>query len=174
MGTMKHLTDAVEDAVKASNWYAALTVALTLPDIAGWVDDPRIKSQARYAAWVEAHLSPTYTSHVGHARELHKFLSGDDCYALRCAFLHEGRDDTSEQRAADALTRFLFTAPRPGLTLHRNQSGTKLQLQVDLFCREMCTAVRTWLTTIGPTDVDRASRLAQLATIQSTSGALRF
>ena len=156
LASMNHLTGAVEDALAASNWYAALTVALTVPDIAAWVDDPTVGSRARYAAWVEQYLSPAYTSEVGADHELHKFLSGDDCYALRCALLHEGRDDTAAQRAADALTRFQFTAPQQGLVLHCNQVGTKLQLQVDIFCRDMCHAVAQWVEAIPAGDAAEA------------------
>lgn len=61
------------------------------------------------------------------------FLNGGDCYALRCAVLHEGSDDIVEQRAREALERFEFYEPAPGLRMHCNQIGVRLQLQVDLF-----------------------------------------
>lgn len=170
---MEHLTEAVERAVQTGNWYAALMVALTLPDIAAWVDDPTQGSTKRYASWVERYLSPGYTALIGSDQTPHKFLSGNDCYALRCALLHEGRDDTSQQRAADVLARYQFLAPLPVGTFHRNQVGPKLQLQVDLFCRDMCASVRTWRATIAPSDTARLNRLAELATIQ-TSGPIRI
>ena len=83
---MNHLTDAVELSLQSSNWYSGLIVALSLPDIAGWVDNPMQGSRAKYAAWFEDFVSPAYTHQVGGAP--HKFLSGDDCYALRCSLLH--------------------------------------------------------------------------------------
>jgi hypothetical protein len=167
---MEQFTDAIERSLQTSNWYAALLVALALPDIAGWVDDPTATSRARYAAWVEQFVSPDYTREVGPARTRHKFLSGDDCYALRCSVLHEGRDETSHQWASDALDRFQFVAPLKGWTIHCNQADTKLQLQVDIFCRDICRGVQNWLLSIPVADQDRRDRLAQLVFIHVGPG----
>lgn len=167
---MDQFLAATESALQSSNWYAALLVALALPDIAGWVNDPVAGSRARYAAWVEQYLSPTYTSEIGADHVQHKFLSGDDCYALRCSLLHEGRDEIAHQRAQDALDRFQFTAPTHGLIAHRNQVGAKLQLQVDVFCRDICQAIRIWLASIPAGDRDRRHRLGQLAVIHAGPG----
>ena len=164
------LTSAVDEALGASNWYAALITALTLPDIAGRIDDPVARSRARYERWVESHLSPGYTLFVGPSRTPRKLLSGGDCYALRCKFLHEGSHDTSTAPAKDILEGFQFLAPRaemPGLQIHRNHVGTKLQLQVDLFCRDICAAVHTWLAGIPDSDTARRERLVNFATIQT-------
>ena len=160
---MNHLTDAVEQSLQSDNWYAALIVALSLPDIAGWVDHPNQGSQKRYADWFENFVSPLYTRQVGGAE--HKFLSGDDCYALRCSMLHEGRDKTLDQKARDVLDRFQFITPRPGSMIHCNQAGNKLQLQVDVFCRDICKEIAAWVSSIPASDTDRRGRLAELAVI---------
>jgi len=140
-------------------------VALTLPDIAGKIDDPQKASGARYIDWVEKYLSPAYTNKIGFSGALHKFLSGGDCYALRCAFLHEGSDDVSKQRAAQALEKFQLVAPRPRMLIHKNQAGKKLQLQVDVFCRDVVAAVKTWQSHIQLPDATRLARLKALAEI---------
>ncbi len=72
-------------------------------------------------------------------------MQGEDCYALRCALLHEGTDDISEQRAQEVLENFKFVVPPDGLIVHNNQSGKALQLQVDIFCRDICASVLDWL-----------------------------
>ena len=66
-----------------------------------------------------------------------------------------------------------FIAPRPGRTIHCNRSNKKLQLQVDIFCRDMVTAVRAWRAAIPETDTTRQARLDELAAIQ-IDGLVRF
>jgi len=71
-------------------------------------------------------------------------MTASDAYALRCAMLHEGRVDIVEQRARVALSRFHFIEPIPGSYIHNNRAGDTLQLQVDVYCRQICDAVRAW------------------------------
>ena len=162
---MEEFLEAVESALASWNWYAALTLSLALPDIAGWVDDPTQGSAERYQRWFDEFVGLSYEGYLGpeHVREL--FLSGADCYALRCSFLHEGRDDISHQRARDALTRFQFIAPRRGFRIHMNIVGTKLQLQVDIFCHDICNGVRRWLAQIPADDIERRQRLSEILRI---------
>lgn len=167
---MEHLTRAVQDAVGQRNWYAALTLALALPDIAGWLEDPSAGSMRRYVRWCGDYLAPKYTSLLGPGRKEHVFLGGEDCYALRCAFLHEGGDDVTQQRARKALEQFLFIAPpKDGGTIHCNQSNDLLQLQVDIFCTDVCDGVREWQSGQGarPEVSDRSSRLLRIAIPES-------
>ncbi len=64
------------------------------------------------------------------------FLSGNDCYALRCAYLHEGSDNISQQNAKEVVDKFHFIVAPKGSTIHCNMMNTKLQLQVDIFCED--------------------------------------
>ncbi|MET3349661.1 UNVERIFIED_ORG: hypothetical protein ABID57_001333 [Arthrobacter sp. UYEF1] len=143
---MQHLTESVRTAVQQSNWYAALGLALTLPDICSRLEAPHIKqSQPRYVIWCNTYIVPGYTSFVGPEREEHIFLSGEDCYALRCAVLHEGRDDIVEQKARQAIDSFNFTLPMPnGNSTHRNLLGNRLQLEVHRFCWDICDGADRW------------------------------
>jgi hypothetical protein len=160
---------SVELALDTGNWHAALLVALALPDMAGYVENPSSSSGNRYAAWFDRYVGDRYRS--ASPWGAHTFLSGDDCYALRCSLLHEGRDETSHQRARDSLERFQFLAPRSGLVFHCNQAGRKLQLQADIFSRDICGAVRSWLSSIPASD-DRMARLNAMLKIQ-TSGPIQ-
>jgi hypothetical protein len=169
---MNQFTDAVERSLQSCNWYAGLIVALSLPDIAGWVDNPMQGSKVRYSAWFERFVSPAYTRQVGGAP--HRFLSGEDCYALRCSLLHEGRHETSHQRSRDALNRFQFIAPQLGMTIHCNQVGTRLQLQVDIFCRDICAGIAAWVDSIPALDTESHSRLAELAVIDTGRDGIRI
>jgi hypothetical protein len=75
------------------------------------------------------------------------FLSGGDAYALRCAYVHEGRGQILDQRARQALTQFHFVAPWQNVfhnCLVDRRGSLTLILQVDIFCRDMIDAVRRW------------------------------
>lgn len=94
-------------------------------------------------------------------------MSGADCYALRCALLHEGSDSILRQYAREALERFAFVAPSPGREIHCNQLGTALQLQVDIFCEDVCKGVDRWEAEVVPTSADVQARLGELVSIRS-------
>lgn len=140
---MDHLVRAVRGSVSTSNWYAALSLGLTLPDICGRLEDPAVTGRKRYIDWCEKYLAPVYTHPMPDGP--HKFLGGKDCYALRCAVLHEGRDDIMEQSARDALDSFIFVIPPTWGMIHCNQINNKLQLQVDIFCEDLCSGVEKWM-----------------------------
>ncbi|MBA7504750.1 hypothetical protein ES706_03404 [subsurface metagenome] len=111
---MKQLIDSVESSIKAENWYAALILTLTLPDIAGKIDNPNSASNSRYAAWFDKYVGEKYKAKIGADKVEHIFLSGNDCYALRCSFLHEGKSEIVHQRARNVLDDFEFVVPPKG------------------------------------------------------------
>ena len=99
-------------------------------------------------------------------RDRHVFLPGGDAYALRCAFLHEGGDDISEQRAREMITKFRFIEVPKGWMIHLNQNGNQLQLQVDIFCDDLCEGVAKWIeNTKGNAEIyDRLRSLMMIET----------
>jgi hypothetical protein len=160
---MKHFVDAIRKAMHDENWYAALICALVLPDICSKVENPvECSGRRRYIEWFHANLAGKYTHDLPFER--HTFLSGEDCYALRCAYLHEGDMDITRQSARMVLERFVFVAPRPGRVDHCNKNGTTLQLQVDMFCDDVCQAVESWLERVADNEVIRL-RMKKLAKI---------
>jgi hypothetical protein len=165
---MKHLVEAMNNAVGEENWYAALTLALTLPDICSKLESPEIEfSRQRYVKWYDANLQSSYEKKIGYPPEMVCFPSGDDLYALRCAFLHQGEFTTDGQKAQDVLTRFNFIASRNTNYRHRNLfNGTTLQLDVGLFCTDMGNAVNQWLDA-QPAGSEIRKRISKLGIIQT-------
>ena len=141
---MDNLIKALESSVASKNWYGSLFVALSVPDICGYLESPTERSQARYERWFEKYMLPKYSARIGPERTPHTFLSPSDCYALRCALLHEGREEITEQRAREALDRFHFIEPPPSGQIHCNQINNVLQLQVDIFCNDILDGLRKW------------------------------
>lgn len=77
------------------------------------------------------------------------FLSGTDCYCLRCAYIHEASSDITNQRVRETISRFHIVYPVPGISLHCNRATdgdvVVLQIQVDIFCNDICDGVAEWI-----------------------------
>jgi len=166
---MRHLLLAVERSLQAGNHYAALALALAFPDICGWVEDPNSKSKARYISWFEKYLQSKYTRPATTSSPEHVFLTGSDCYALRCAYLHEGREDIADQGAQRVLESFQFVVPPTSWIVHLNQIDSTLQLQVDIFCREVLDGVRQFLADVT-NNSDASARLTKMILIRDING----
>lgn len=159
---MDRFTNAIEMAIDSKNWYAALYLALALPDICARLESVDGKTNgSRYAAWFDKYMGHRYAHVLGGGYERHVFLSGGDCYALRCAALHEGAGDISSQRAKDALERFHFTV----VSAHCNQIGTVLQVDIPTFCQDICEEVGRWASEFKRDHPDKLHRLSELLTI---------
>ena len=159
---MQNFINSVRLSLQTQNWYAALTVALTLPDIAGKIDYPTNPgSRARYETWYNQYLLPTYTiqlpdpeqpaGSIGIVKKKDVvFMTGNDCYALRCSFLHQGMDEIANQPARNILERFIFYVPNSNNNVnHLNFRGNTLSLQIQLFCEEIIAAIERWLADIA-------------------------
>ena len=147
---MKRFTDSIRRSVQTKNWYGALSLALTLPDVCGRLESPDQKPKARYVAWFQKWLESKYARKVGADGNRKVFLCGGDCYALRCSYLHEGRNNILNQRAQKVLDDFPFiTPPGNGMRVHMNQVNSTLQLQVDIFAMDVAEAVDAWANSVA-------------------------
>lgn len=164
---MQHLIDGIRQAVRTESWYAALGLALALPDICGWIETPgHQNSRIRYTRWFNENVQPRYTMPASRFMPEHVFLTGGDCFALRCAFLHEGDFDIEGARSQEVLERFRFVVLQnaPGSSIHRNQTNNVLQLGVAEFCEDICAAVEAWMPTVR--DPAKKTRLDGLPRIE--------
>lgn len=140
---MENILESIRKSLNSKNWYASLTLSLVIPDICGKLEGEQISSR-RYVAWFDKYLGKKYQN----------FLSGNDCYALRCSYLHEGSDNVETQKAKDVLDKFVFISDS---SAHRNKfsrcnfGDSKyngkffLQLSVRQFCEEIIEATEQWL-----------------------------
>jgi hypothetical protein len=158
---MESFVKAVRDAILHENWTAALIATLVLPDICGWLETPKEQAGKRYQRWAEKWVQPKYSSAPSTI-----WLSAGDLYALRCAITHNGSTDIATQRARNVLDDFIFVAPMPGIHVHCNVFDSALQLQVDVFCHDMCVSVEEWLAQarLDPNLVQREKKLVSIRT----------
>lgn len=172
---MKRFTNSVRRSIEQRNWYGALTTALILPDICGRLSNPKQASGARYALWFDQWMTHNYLRHLGPEQTRHTFLSGSDCYALRCSLLHQGEVDITGQKAQairNALDNFLFISPEVG-PFHCLQINNMLQLRVDVFSLEMADAVDAWEDSVKE-DQDIQQRSENLLVIHNMSKGVRL
>ena len=157
---MDALVTAVQSSCSQQNWYSALYMALTMPDICAKLQEPDSeKSGPRYRKWFDAYLKPAHKSEF-HGPDFH-FLTSGDCWALRCSLLHEGTDEISKQRSREIVNRFKFTAQG----VHRGLINDVLVLNVTAFCNEMTTAVKAWQGDMQ-TNAGVQERIAEMAIIE--------
>lgn len=164
---MENLINSIKQSLENRNWYAALTLALTLPDIAGKIEYPSQRSSRfRYCEWFENFILDYYTSEIGPKKKKTTFLSGRDCYALRCTYLHEGNSEITGQSARETLNDFQFVAPQENslIVIHNNRINDKLQLQVDIFCNDIINGINNWVKT-NSDDIKKLERLNSFLTI---------
>lgn len=143
---MKSILDSVELSLQTKNWYAALLVALTLPDVAGKIEySGEASFSKRYADWFEKYCGSKYIFEAPSAKFETLSLSGFDCYALKCAFLHEVNSEVSDEKKRQVSENFIFISPLPTCNvIHRHYIHKKLQLQVDIFVRDILNGIRAW------------------------------
>lgn len=134
---MDKLIKSVYNSLDNKNWYAALIVSLTLPDICVALERGST-NRVEYINWVESHLS-----------SYKKVVSGKDFYYLRCSLLHQGIADISNKDGRDVLDYFIFLTEGPHINfISGNINGkevTLLQLNVQEFCKDICKSVEKWL-----------------------------
>lgn len=145
---MQDFTNSIRKAVTDENWFAALFLALCMPDICGAIETPNEGNGVRYKRWFNANLT-TYIS----------MFSADDAWYFRCSCLHQGID--ADARMAYKRIHFVTPPPRNN-TVHRNNLGGVLQMQIDTFCNDIAAAVDAWYESVAKKDPDMQTRVQDL------------
>lgn len=166
---LSYFIEAIEKSLADSNWFAALTLALTVPDICGRLSFHDQTSSSRYISWFDSYIKEKYKMEV--MGETHIFLTGNDAYALRCSFLHQGDTDISEQKIRETLSKFEFSIP----TLKDRESKNNhclifrkiLMIRVDIFCLDIVDGVKIWIKG-NESKVDVIERAQKLACIKDS------
>ncbi len=179
---MQNFKDSVKASLLNENWFGALFLALALPDICAVVEDPTNQNVGeRYKAWFNKYLKELYDptsmytfmearhpdqlNSMGHFAETLKTqdvtlrFTADDFYQARCKCLHQGY---VEMKSGET---FIFITPPPrGNIVHGNLFNGMYQLQIDIFCEDICEGVTRWEADISLED-DVQTRIAELLII---------
>ncbi|MGO3448926.1 MAG: hypothetical protein ACTINK_16420 [Kluyvera intermedia] len=158
---MQRFVTAIRKSVQDHNWLGAVFVALNMPDICSAVQNPHEKNVGkRYRLWFDHYLKKKYK--VGLVE-----FTAEDCYQFRCKCLHQGilMRDNGE--------KFNLTPPIPLLEIHLNKYNGVIQIQIDIFCEDMCQAVEQWVNDMEP-DMAVAARMKELIEIKFPPGFIAF
>lgn len=165
--SMDHLVDGVRKAVAAECWYAALALALALPDTCGAIDEPTSGSKKRYTAWVERYVADHFRADEPAGTAL---ISSADLYRFRCSFLHEGDFEVDSDQVAssmfDVLNRITLFVSEFEVTPSRGLGGgTSFMMAVKDLCEWICVGVENWQQE-AQADSVRSKRIAELGRIR--------
>lgn len=174
---MLELLESIESSLKTKNFYAALAVALSIPDVCAGLRSPNGKTTPPlYAKWFDDYLKSEYGSN---AFVPEASLTGKDCYVLRCALLHNASDELPREGVKDVIQRIKLTAYGPhrvrmtGMRVSTSTGSTDvpdtLVISVTFLCQDICTAARAWLKDVA-NDPDIQKRIGETVKIHMASG----
>ena len=105
---LQQLIDDMNNALSANCYFAALSIALMLPDICGKAEYPNIGVGERYKAWYDEYVGqyevpPTQKDRPDVAQM--PYLSGEVVYSLRNSFLHQGTPNIEPEKIKDEVNK---------------------------------------------------------------------
>lgn len=171
---MERFVNSVISNLETKNWVSALFLSVALPDICGALENPEMGVGRRYREWFDSYLrikySPRneYETYLNTPKEMIDFgllvhsdeeleemkarpydnlgtsFTADDCYRLRCKFLHQGLAEKMDGK------KITFTYPDQGdsniiITSHLCNINGTLQLSLKQFCLDICEGVKQWI-----------------------------
>lgn len=133
---MHDLLEQIEKALECNLYYLALQSTLALPDICGALESENGQAnRTKYINWYN-----TYAK-----EDSENAISGDDCYKFRCSAIHQG----STEHSNSSYDRIMFIEPCiNSICCHNNIINNALNIDLRIFCNNMISAVRKWLTTV--------------------------
>jgi len=114
-----------------------------MPDICAALESPKGRATGQqYIAWFNQHVASLYGGK----------LDGAGCYYFRCSMLHQGTTIHPNSR----YKRIIFLEPTNGIVFHNNVIMDALNIDVKIFCEEICSAVERWWASVeGTANVQR-------------------
>ena len=140
----------IEKALEAELYNCALALALTLPDICGKVEFSNIGNKKRYKDWFSSYALPYFTVEVTKlpSKEIVEYtlLSAEECWALRCAFLHAGNYDVE---CVSLTNVHIHAHKREGENyIHMTRDAQSADWDVIELCKKLCLAAREYYLSI--------------------------
>lgn len=138
---MDYLFKEIKKTLSDENFYAALFMILTVPDICLSIKMGKHVG-ADYERWFDKNM-PQYKG----------YMSGKDCYAFRCAILHEGKSDVLNQSKKDIIDKFEILSKKEsshliymrGNTYNGVIQATKLILNLHTFCNDLINSAEKFI-----------------------------
>lgn len=139
-------------ALSNKQYYSALALSLTLPDMCGKIEYPnKDNGKKRYIDWYNQYLRKRFTCEgtklPGGEKIEYTWMTAEELYALRCAFLHAGNFEV--EKIALSKVR-LHAHVRNGENYsHIIRDGNYVDWDVIEICKCICDSVEEyWLEKI--------------------------
>lgn len=149
---MEQFTGAIRSCIDTNNWYGALFISLSVPDICGNITYPDLRgsnhTKERYNRWVNEYLSQYLKNEHG---KIPIIMTADDFYQIRCHLLHEGIDE-----------KYIFVIK----DFHLVEIGSMIRVNIVRFCEHVLSAIERWSIDIE-NDQEAQRRLKILSRILS-------
>ncbi|WP_339352209.1 hypothetical protein [Acinetobacter beijerinckii] len=168
---MQQYLDSIKLSLRTNNYFGAITMALTLPDICASVNSPNGKTTSKkYCTWFNKYLAKYYSEifrdeYKNKNKTVVNFIA-QECYAARCSFLHQGTHHIKHQSILmdsehPTVSSVNFISLDHGEYL---RNGDILFLDVNFFCENMIDAVETWMKDIS-CDIHKMAKIAAMPII---------
>lgn len=153
----------IDSSLKNENFMAALSLALTLPDICGKAEYPNEGNGRRYIQWFDEYIGKYEIPPDVHDKEnpsrivndTMPYMSGEIVYSLRNCFLHQGTPSIDKGKIREPrcqITHFVLTiagATNGGSScIERNCfiDGERRTLEINLvnLCCKLCLVAKSY------------------------------
>ena len=142
----------IRRCLKSKCWFAALSLALALPDICGMAEFPNGTVTERYITWYDRHVGQGLCSDGMADRT--PYLSGEVVYNLRNTFLHQGSPTINSDKVKaprNQVDRFILMLG-DGTKIHTIAMAVEaldaavrtLLVDVSFLCRALCDAAESY------------------------------
>ena len=148
-----------EQALDHNLYFAALSLALTLPDICAKAKYPNEKNnKKRYVNWYEEYIGQYEKSpRLSYEPDGLPYPNGEVIYSLRCSMLHQGTPNVEANKCNITKFELIVEKKKPldiyacnsyGISYHEDEQNNKIitareiRLNVRNLCWKICTVAR--------------------------------
>ena len=166
--------EEIKKALTNKMYLSAISLALTVPDICGRIENTTCDAKEKYIQWVDKYVTPKYIpqpyidDNDSFQQSEKRAFTGTRCYGLRCAVLHSGNEDLSRNHMdledessiapANKVYRiYLFDDPEHEI-VYSTGSKTNESVEIDFylnihkFCESICEGAKKTIEQFGETD----------------------
>ena len=146
--------DDIKFCLEQERYLAALSLALTLPDICGRAEFKSDGTTSRYIKWFNHYMTPYEKPNSPYADDM-PYLSGEVVYNLRNEFLHSGNPNVTKKDIKEKLCQVdkfklaigkSYTGDTSMVSYGSNMSVVRSEYTVNvyLFCTRLCRVAREY------------------------------
>ena len=144
----------IEFCLEQEHYMAALSLALTLPDICGKAEYPSDGTTSRYIKWFNQFITQYKKSTSPYSDDM-PYLSGETVYNLRNEFLHSGNPNVVKKQIKEELCKVdkfelilekSYTGDTSMVSYGANMSVVEREYTVNVYllCTRLCKVAREY------------------------------